>query len=174
MKKISIISPTYNEEVIIKNHYESVKKIIDEIKNYEFEIIYIDNSSTDSTSNIIKNIIKGDKRVRLIVNTRNFGHVRSPYWGIMQTNGDATIYLASDLQDPPNLIKDFIKFWEKGWMIVLGVKNESESKGLLNLFRIVYYKVLNFFSNVPVIENSTGFGFSITYATFASSGTSKY
>jgi dolichol-phosphate mannosyltransferase len=157
-KIISIISPCYNEESNIQELYLRVKKVIDMIENYDYEYIFIDNASTDSTVAIIKNLISIDKRLKLIVNTRNFGHIRSPYWGLIQTSGEATIYLASDLQDPPEMIPDFIKAWESGYKVALAIKPTSQSNKLMHFLRRNYYKFLDYISDVVITKDSTGFG----------------
>lgn len=157
-KIITIVSPTYNEEENVLLFYTRVNEIIKNILNYQFEFLFIDNASTDETANILKDLAKQDKKIKVILNTRNFGHIRSPYWGIIQSQGDATIYLASDLQDPPELIPQFIDAWEKGFKVVLGVKPESKLNFINHQLRKVYYIFLNKISDVPIIKNSTGFG----------------
>jgi dolichol-phosphate mannosyltransferase len=157
-KIITIVSPTYNEEENILLFYSRVNEVIKNISNYQFEFLFIDNASTDETANILKDLAKQDKKIKVILNTRNFGHIRSPYWGIIQSQGDATIYLASDLQDPPELIPKFIDAWESGFKVALGVKPESKLNFLNHQLRKAYYKVLNKISNVSIIKNSTGFG----------------
>jgi dolichol-phosphate mannosyltransferase len=118
----------------------------------------IDNASTDSTVKKIKEICSADKRVKLIVNTRNFGHIRSPYWGLMNSSGDAVIYLASDLQDPPELIPEFIASWECGIKVVLAVKPHSNTSLFFHVIRKIYYRFLNAISEVEIIKDATGFG----------------
>lgn len=157
-KIITIVSPCFNEELNILNLYSQLNKSIEDIDNYEFEYLFIDNASTDNTIKILKDIASKDKRVKVIINTRNFGHIRSPYWGILQSQGDATIYLASDLQDPPSLIPEFIQNWEKGYNVVLGVKPESETSKTLHFLRTLYYSFLQKISDSIVIKNATGFG----------------
>ena len=157
-KIITIVSPTYNEEENVLLLYSRVNEVIKNISNYQFEFLFIDNASTDQTPNILKDLAKQDKKIKVILNTRNFGHIRSPYWGIIQSQGDATIYLASDLQDPPELIPKFIDAWESGFKVVLGVKPESKLNFINHQLRKAYYHVLNKISNVPIIKNSTGFG----------------
>lgn len=157
-KIITIVSPTYNEEENVLLFYSRVNEVIKNILNYQFEFLFIDNASTDETAYILKDLAKQDKKIKVILNTRNFGHIRSPYWGIIQSQGDATIYLASDLQDPPELIPQFIDAWEKGFKVVLGVKPESKLNFISHQLRKVYYIFLNKISDVPIIKNSTGFG----------------
>lgn len=157
-KTISIVTPTYNEENNIEILYSRIKSSIKDIYNYNFEIVIIDNASTDQTRSILKKIASDDRSVKLIFNTRNFGHIKSPYWGIMQARGDAVIYLASDLQDPPEMIHAFIREWELGWSVVLGTKEKSETNTLVHLLRKLYYKLLDRITDINIIRNSTGFG----------------
>ena len=158
MQTISIVTPCYNEESNVINLYEQLSAVINICTGYNFEIIFIDNASTDNTVNIIKSLIENDSRVRLIVNARNFGHIRSPYYGILQATGDAVILMASDLQDPPELIPEFIKQWEAGFKIVAGVKTTSEESKLFFKIRKLYYAMVNRIANITLINNFTGFG----------------
>ena len=125
---------------------------------YNYEHICIDNSSTDTTVQKIKNIAINDKCLKLIINSRNFGHIRSPFYGILQSNGDACILIASDFQDPPEMIEKFIEKWELGFKIVLAVKPESEESAFMFSIRKLYYRVLAKLSEVPLIQNATGAG----------------
>ncbi len=157
-KKISIVSPCYNESQNIEKLYARIISAISNIQEYNFEILFIDNASEDDTVDKIKSLIINDKRVKLIINIKNFGHIRSPYWGIMQANGDAVVYLASDLQDSPEYIPDFIKIWEKGWLVVMAVKKESELSYFNKKSRELYYEFLDKISAHKTIKNATGFG----------------
>ena len=161
MKKISIVSSCYNEEGNIDTLWQRVKAQIEKYSNkYEFEYILLDNCSTDNTEQKLRELAKSDSRVKVILNARNFGHIRSPYWGIIQASGDAVIYLASDLQDPPELITDFIEKWEQGFKVVLGVKKQTEETWLLSNVRKLYYEILNRVcdSGTSLVKNATGFG----------------
>jgi dolichol-phosphate mannosyltransferase len=157
-KLISIISPCFNEQDNVRDLYSRVSKAIAAHPDYDFEFLLIDNASTDNTVEILREISAKDSRVKIIVNTRNFGHIRSPYWGIIQTAGDATIYLASDLQDPPELIADFIAEWERGWKIVLAIKPVTSTNPVMHFFRRCYYQFLDAISEVPIVKDATGFG----------------
>ena len=117
MKKISIVTPCYNVEENVATVYKQVKDIFRELSRYDYEHIFIDNASSDRTVQILKDIAKEDSNVKIIVNTRNFGHVRSPYYALLQASGDAIVSLAADLQDPPSLITDFIAKWEEGYKL---------------------------------------------------------
>lgn len=157
MKKISIVLPCFNEEENIDELYNRINKVLD-YKKYLFEIIFIDNSSTDKTIDKIKKLIEVDKNVKLIINARNFGQIRSPYHGMMSSTGNACIMIASDLQDPPEMVIEFIKKWEEGYKLVLAVKPISQENKFINLFRKLYYIVLEIISEVPIIKNATGAG----------------
>ena len=157
-KLISIVTPTYNEEDNIEELYSRIKFAIGAINTYDFEILVIDNCSTDSTVAKLREIASNDKNFRVILNTRNFGHIRSPYYGIMQSRGVATIYLASDLQDPPEFIPAFITEWERGWKVVLATKPKSQGSNILHAIRRAYYRALNGISDIPLVNDTTGFG----------------
>jgi dolichol-phosphate mannosyltransferase len=155
---ISIISPCFNEEENVAELYRRVSGVLKQFPHYDFEYLFIDNASSDGTVDCLRKIAHEDPRLKVIVNTRNFGHIRSPYWGILQTTGSATIYLASDLQDPPELISEFITEWEKGYKIVLAVKPVTATNPFMHFLRRNYYRFLDAISEVPIIKDSTGFG----------------
>jgi len=157
-KLISIISPCFNEEDNLEELYARVIKCIDLYPEYDFEYLLIDNASTDRTVEILRRFSNKDPRVKVIINTRNFGHIRSPYWGIINTKGAATIYLASDLQDPPELISEFIEQWRKGYKIVLAVKPVTSANQIMHFLRKMYYKFLDSISEVAIVKDATGFG----------------
>ncbi|MHB8741985.1 MAG: glycosyltransferase family 2 protein [Sulfuricaulis sp.] len=155
---LSVISPCYNEEGNVEELYQRVSKVLSQYTLYEFEYLFIDNASTDGTVDILKKIAANDKRIKIIVNTRNFGHIRSPYWGLIQTRGDATIYLASDLQDPPELIPEFIRYWEEGYKLVMATKPVSKGAAWIHALRKTYYRFLDGISDISMVADSTGFG----------------
>jgi dolichol-phosphate mannosyltransferase len=157
-KLISIVTPTYNEIHNIEELLIQVYDVIKPLENYDFEFLVIDNCSTDGTQDKLRELAAQNSSLKVIFNNRNFGHIRSPYWGILQSNGDATIYMASDLQDPPSLIPEFIQNWEKGFEVVLAVKPTSAGNPLMHFFRRQYYYLLDKISNVSIIKDSTGFG----------------
>lgn len=157
-KLISIITPTYNETENIDLLLQKIIEVITPLDHYDFEILVIDNCSTDGTQQKIRAQTSKDPRIKAIFNIRNFGHIRSPYYGILQTSGVATIYLASDFQDPPDLIPQFIQEWEKGWMLVMAVKPISKSNSMMHFIRKIYYQVIDKISDVPIIRDCTGFG----------------
>ncbi len=159
MKKlISIITPCYNEEDNVMDVYSQVRDVFFNIKDYAYEHIFIDNSSTDRTVEILKGIAKEDYNVKIIVNSRNFGVVRSPYHALLQSRGDAVVVVTADLQDPPYLIKDLIERWERGYKIVLAVKEGSDESKLMFGIRKLYYNVYNKLSDVQIVTNYCGFG----------------
>jgi glycosyltransferase involved in cell wall biosynthesis len=158
MPLISIMSPCFNEEKNVEAIYKQVKEVFADMPGYTYEHIFIDNASKDGTVEILRKIAASDKRVKLILNTRNFGHIRSPYHGLLQSHGDAVIAIASDLQDPPSMIKDFIAKWEEGYKVVLGVKTASRESAAMFFVRKLYYDFINRLSNIELIKNATGFG----------------
>ncbi len=159
MKKISIVSPCYNEEKNLQLVYEEVKIQFETIlKNYDYEHIFIDNDSTDTSVEILRRLASQDPRVKVIINSKNFGHIRSPVHALFQATGDAVLLLVSDLQDPPHLIPEFIKRWEDGSDIVVGVKKESEESAVMFAIRGLYYNIINKISETKLVKNFTGFG----------------
>ena len=157
MKLISIVTPCYNEAENVEDLHAQIVHIMSELPGYEFEHIYIDNASTDGTVPILRRLAATDSRTKVILNARNFGHIRSPFYGILQAHGDAVICMSSDLQDPPSLIKEFVRKWEEGYKAVMGVKTRSEETRLLFMLRRLYYRVLGKLSDVRLVENFTGF-----------------
>ena len=156
-KLISIVTPCFNEEENILELCQRISTVMNALP-YDYEHICIDNASTDGTIMIIKTIAAQDKRVKLIVNARNFGHIKSPYYGILQSRGDACVLIASDLQDPPEMIVEFIKKWEEGFKTVLAIKPESEESSIIFLLRKTYYRFIARISDVPLVINATGAG----------------
>ena len=155
---ISIVTPCYNEEGNVRELYYAVKEQIEKLGKYDYEHIYIDNCSTDGTPAILEELAAKDKNVKVIFNSRNFGHIRSPYYALLQANGDAVIQMASDLQDPPEMIGKFIAKWEDGYKIVVGVKPKSKESPVMFLIRKMYYSFVRKLSEVELIDNFTGFG----------------
>ena len=155
---LSIVTPCYNEEDNVDELYAQVKAEIAGQSKYDFELIFIDNHSQDSTVAKLKKLAANDPIVKVIVNTRNFGHIRSPYYGILQSRGLATIYLASDLQDPPKLIPEFIRHWEEGYKLVMAVKPISKGVAWVHALRKAYYRFLDDISDITLVADATGFG----------------
>ena len=157
-KTISIMTPCYNEEENVLNVYNQVREVMVGIGKYEYEHIFIDNSSKDNTVAILKAIAAQDKNVKIIVNARNFGHIRSPIHGLFQARGDAVIGIVADLQDPPQMIADMVREWENGAYCVLGIKRTSEEASLMFWLRKQYYRLVDRISSIETIQNFTGFG----------------
>ncbi|MHB8155159.1 MAG: glycosyltransferase family 2 protein [Candidatus Omnitrophota bacterium] len=158
MKLISIVTPCYNEEKNVAELYNEVKIVFAGLRNYKYEHIFIDNASTDNTVNILKNIATVDKNVKIIVNLKNYGHLKSPFYAILQASGEAVISVVADFQDPPALIKDFIVRWEQGYKVVVGIKSRSKENPLMFLVRKIYYSLIQSVSTSEQLKNFTGFG----------------
>ena len=161
MKKISIVSSCYNEELNLDELYRRVTAQFEDLKDkYEFEYVLADNGSTDNTANKLKEIAQKDSRFKIIINSRNFGHIKSPFNAILSTNSDAVISIASDLQDPPELIPELIKKWEEGNKVVLLQKIVSEESPIIFAIRKLYYYVLSKIADngVELAQNCTGSG----------------
>lgn len=158
-KLISIVIPCYNEVENVNLIYIEINNIIKSYKDlYSFEIIFIDNKSNDGTRDVLREISMHDKNVKLIFNVRNFGVIKSPYHGLLSASGDACILLCADLQEPPELIKQFLKYWKEGFDIVAGVRNKSDDRFIIKFYKDVYYSILRNFTSYPPIRNFTGFG----------------
>ena len=158
MKLISIVTPCFNEEENVEEIYKQVKEIFDDLSDYKYEHIFIDNASTDNTVKILKHLAKDDHNIKIIVNARNFGHIRSPYYAILQASGEAVIPIVADLQDPTEMISGFVKKWEECYKVVLGVKVSSGESFLMFNIRKMYYNFINRVSEVELTKNNTGFG----------------
>lgn len=155
---ISIVSGCFNEEHNVTPLYDQIRHIFSTLPQYRYELIFIDNCSTDATVDILKGIAKQDKNVKIIVNARNFGPDRSGNHAIRQASGDAVIIMASDLQDPPSLIPQFITKWEEGYKIVLGTTADSEESRVMSTIRQLYYKLIDRLSETDQVRNANGFG----------------
>ena len=158
MKKISIVSGCYNEADNVEELVARVGKVMESLPGYDYEQIFIDNASTDGTQDILRRLASGNPRLKVILNARNFGHIRSPYHALMQSMGDATIALASDLQNPPELIPEMINKWEDGAKAVVAIKDSSDESPLFFAIRRLYYRLVEGLAEVRTIQNFTGFG----------------
>ena len=158
MKKISIMVPCYNEEENVVPMSEALVKTLEGMEGYDYEILFIDNFSVDSTRALLRQICAKNKKIRAIFNTKNFGQFNSPYYGLCQTTGDCTISVCCDFQDPVEMIPVFVKEWEAGHKIVCGVKTSSKENKLMYFLRSIYYKMIKKMSSVEQIEHFTGFG----------------
>lgn len=159
MTLLTILTPCFNEEGNVRELYEAVKAVMCTIPDLEYDHLFIDNASTDRTVPILRELAAADKRVKVIVNTRNFGQVRSPYHGFLEARGDAVLGLVADLQDPPDLIPHFVAKWREGFKIVIGVKAGSrESWVMARVRRFYYWLVSGLSSDTVLVANFTGFG----------------
>lgn len=159
MKKISILIPTYNEEENVIPLATAIRNLFKvKLSEYEYEIVFIDNYSKDSTRLKIQGLCAGDVNIKAIFNARNFGHIKSPFYGLTQTSGDCSILMCADFQDPVDMIVDFIRGWEEDFKIVIGIKNKSKENKLMYLLRSSYYRTIKKISDVEQIEHFTGFG----------------
>jgi len=159
MKKISILIPTYNEEEnVVPLCQEIVKLFQNELVNYDYEIIFIDNYSKDKTKVLLLDLCNKNKNIKAIFNAKNFGQFNSPYYGLCQTTGDCTILMCADFQDPISMIPKFIEEWENGYKIVCGIKTTSKENKIMYFLRSSYYKMIKKMSDIEQIEHFTGFG----------------
>jgi glycosyltransferase involved in cell wall biosynthesis len=159
MKKITVLTPCYNEEENVEILYARVKEIFALLPQYSYEHIFIDNASIDRTVEILKRLAAEDRNLKIIVNARNFGHIRSPFHGIKESYGDAVITIVADLQDPPEMIPILLQKWEEGYKIVCAIKETSKESPVMFMFRKFYYNILDKFSEGSAqIKNFTGFG----------------
>lgn len=159
MKKVSVLIPCYNEEENVVPMSEAIDNIFKtECKDYEYELIFIDNDSSDRTRELLREICAKNKNVKAIFNAKNFGQFNSPYYGILQTTGDCTISMCCDFQDPVELIPQYLKEWEQGYKIVIGIKSSSKENKIMYWLRSLYYKMIKKYSDVEQIEHFTGSG----------------
>lgn len=159
MKKISVMVTTYNEKDNVAPLGEALIRLFqDELSSYDYEILFMDNCSTDGTQYEIEKLCRKYSEVRAIFNARNFGALRSGFYGLLHTSGDCTIKLCADFQDPLEMIPRFVEEWEKGYKIVCGIKTSSQENKLMRFFRTCYYKAIKKMSDIEQIEHFTGFG----------------
>lgn len=158
MKKLSIVSGCYNEAGNVEELVARVARVMESLPQYDYEQIIIDNASTDGTQEILRKLATGNPRLKVILNARNFGHIRSPFHGMMQGAGDAVVYMASDLQEPPELIPDFVRKWEEGAKAVVAIKDSSDESPLFFAVRRLYYRLVEGLAETRTIQNFTGFG----------------
>ena len=158
MKKVSILIPCYNEEENIAAITAAVCSQMEQLPQYDYEVLCIDNCSTDNTRPLLREICAKNKKIKAIFNVKNFGQFNSPYHAMLQTTGDCVISICADFQDPVELIPTFLKHWEEGYQIVYGVKTSSKENRVMYALRSVYYKLIRKYSSVDQIEHFTGFG----------------
>lgn len=156
--KLSIITPCFNEEDNVEELAAQVRAVMESLPRYDYEHIFIDNASQDATPTLLRALSARDPKIKVILNNRNFGHIKSPFHGLLQGSGEAVLMLACDLQDPPELIPEFIRQWEEGFQVVVGQKVTSEESGLFFAVRSFYYRLVRGLADVDVLEHVTGFG----------------
>ncbi|MBS5545071.1 MAG: glycosyltransferase family 2 protein [Lachnospiraceae bacterium] len=159
MKKISILIPCYNEEENIVPISQAVIETMErDLPEYAFELVFIDNDSTDNTRSLIRGLCGQDRRIKAIFNARNFGQFNSPYYGMLQVTGDCVVEMVADFQDPVDMIPKYVREWEKGYKIVIGIKTSSRENKIMYWLRSCYYKTIKKLSEVEQIEHFTGSG----------------
>jgi glycosyltransferase involved in cell wall biosynthesis len=158
MKLLSIVTPCYNEEENVREVVRRTREVLKNLPQFDYEHIFIDNASKDSTVSILREIAAEDPRVKIIVNARNFGHLRSPVHAMYQASGDAVFLLLSDLQDPPELLVQMVDYWQQGYPIVLGIKTSSEESTSMYSIRTAYYRLIRRLTDIETFEHFTGFG----------------
>lgn len=158
MKKISVLVPCYNEQENVNAISEAIINELKKLDKYDYELVFIDNCSKDNTRNLIIDLCKKNKKIKAIFNCKNFGQFNSPYYGMLQTTGDCTILICADFQDPVEMIPQFVKEWENGYKIVIGIKNKSKENKLMYFLRSCYYKLIAKMSETEMIQHFTGFG----------------
>ena len=158
-KKVSITASCWNERENIPLLYERCLKVMAEFPQYDVEFVFSDNLSTDGTRDVLRDLAAKDSRVKVIFNANNFGHIRSPYNAFLNASGDAVICMCSDLQEPPEVIRDFLKKWEEGYKVVAGVRSGTDNQGVTEVFRNLYYWLLEKLApEQKLIRKFTGFG----------------
>ena len=158
MKKVSLLIPTYNEIENVEPLSCAIIGEFDKLPQYDYEIIFIDNHSKDGTREKLRKMCGANKKIKAILNAKNFGQNNSPYYGLQQTTGDCAIMMCADFQDPVEMIPKLLAEWEKGYKIVSAIKTASRENKLVRFFRTCYYKLIKKFSEVEQIEHFTGFG----------------
>ena len=157
-KKVSVMVPCFNEQENVVAISEAIVKQLEALPQYDYEVLFIDNCSTDNTRPLLREICEKNKKIKAIFNVKNFGQFNSPYYGLCQTTGDCAISICADFQDPVELIPEFLNYWEQGYQIVCGVKTSSKESKFVYGLRTFYYKMIKRLSSVEQIEHFTGFG----------------
>lgn len=159
MKTVSIVVACYNEEGNIKALTQSIDKIFEtDLREYNYEVVIMDNDSTDKTRDFIREICHANKHVKAIFNAKNFGSVRSSAYGLLQATGDCVVKMCADFQDPPELLIDFVREWENGYKMVLAIKESSEENKVMYKIRKLYYRIINKITDIEHIDNFVGYG----------------
>ena len=159
MKTVTVVIPTYNEEKNITQTYERIKSVFErELTDYAYQILYIDNASTDRTRAVIREMCDSNSSVQAIFNNTNFGFSKSSFYGLSQAEGDCAVLMYADMQDPPEVIPQMVAKWEEGYKVVVGIKNKSKENPLMYLVRGIYYKIMDKLSDIEHIKQYDGFG----------------
>ena len=158
MKKISVVVPMYYEEEIVNICYKELKNVLSNIKNYDYEIIFVNDGSKDKTLNLLEKIAKRNNKVKIVSLSRNFGHQAAVSAGLKYVDGDAIVIIDADLQDPPNLIPEMLKLWEDGHEVIYGKRKIREGESHFKLFTAkMFYKILNNLSSVEIPKDTGDF-----------------
>ena len=157
-KLVSIMVPCFNEQENVIPLSEAIIAQMEQLPQYDYELLFIDNCSTDQTRPLLRELCRNNKKIKAIFNVKNFGQFNSPYYGLCQTQGDCVVTLCADFQDPVELIPEFLKYWEDGYQIVCGVKTSSMENKFMYKLRTLYYRLIKKFSSIDLIEHFTGFG----------------
>lgn len=158
MNHITVVTPCFNEEDNVEELYRQAREVLESIEDLTWDHLFIDNASSDRTVELLRGLAARDSHVKVIVNTRNFGHIRSPYHGLMEADGEAAILLVADLQDPPALMREFVARWREGAKVVVGVKPAADESKLMFAIRRLYYRIVTRIADVKLVQNFTGFG----------------
>ena len=162
-KKISIVAGCFNEKNNLQEFYDRLIAVFKRFPQYDYEIIIADNCSTDGSRDVLRQIAIRDRKFKVILNSNNFGSIRSPHNAFLQATGDAVVAMVSDLQDPPEIIIDMIRQWEAGYLVVIAVKPKTKENFLIGLTRKFYYRLLDLSSSSEMIKNFTGFGLYVMF-----------
>ncbi|HTX70531.1 MAG TPA: glycosyltransferase family 2 protein [Thermoleophilia bacterium] len=158
MPRVTVLTPCYNEEANVREVYLRVREAMGTLPDVDYDHLFIDNASSDGTLAILRDLAREDRGVRVIVNTRNFGPVRSPYYGFLQADGDAVLTCSADMQDPPDLLPEFVRKWQEGYKVVIGIKSGSRESWVMGRLRRFYYWLSGGLADVQLIPNFTGWG----------------
>lgn len=158
MKHITVVTPCYNEEDNVRPLYQAVAAVFSAKRDFTFEHLFIDNCSRDETADVLRALARENPNVKVIFNARNFGHIRSPFYGLIQAQGDAAVLIACDFQDPPELINEFLIKWGEGYKVVVGIKTAAAESKVMFTIRTLYYRLVNRLADVELTSNMTGFG----------------
>jgi glycosyltransferase involved in cell wall biosynthesis len=157
-KRITIVTPCYNEELNVRELHRRTRAVMDALPQYEYRHVFIDNASHDGTVAVLRAMAAEFPEVQVIVNARNFGHLRSPMHAFLEADGDAMGFMCADLQEPPELFTQLLARWEEGFPVVAAIKTGSEESGLMYAIRTAYYNLVGRLTDVKVMSHFTGFG----------------